>query len=103
MFVLRYVSVAVVYGGLPGCFCRGLGMLVTQVWGHSRMLQGCRFPSRKFCLVSQMWMPPRGVFGRVLAGTSARQYRPTWWMLSIACTGNNRETEGDSRAWLTER
>lgn len=63
-------------------------MLVTQVCGHSRILQGCRFPSRKFCLVSQMWMPPRGVFGRVLAGTRARQYRPTWWILSMACKEN---------------
>lgn len=68
----------------PGCFWRGLGMLVTQVWGHMRMLQGCSAPSRKSCLVSEMWMPPRGVLGRVLAGTSARQYNPTWWILSIA-------------------
>lgn len=59
--------------GWPGCFWRGLGRLVTQVCGHMRILQGCRFPSRKLCLVSQIWIPPRGVFGRVLAGTSARQ------------------------------
>lgn len=84
--VVYWASVETVYSGLPGSFCRGLGMLVTQVCGHMRILQGCRFPSKKFCLVSQMWMPPRGVFGRVLAGTSARQYRPTWWILSMACT-----------------
>lgn len=58
---------------LPGCFWRGLGRLVTQVWGHIRMLQGCRLPSKKNCLVSEMWMPPRGVLGKVLAGTRARQ------------------------------
>lgn len=58
---------------IPGCFWRGLGRLVTHVWGHMRMLQGCRLPSRKNCLVSEMWMPPRGVLGRVLAGTRARQ------------------------------
>lgn len=80
-----------VWGGLPGCFWRGLGMLVTQVCGHMRILQGCRFPSRKFCLVSQIWMPPSGVFGRVLAGTRARQYRPTWWILSMAWAENTIE------------
>lgn len=58
---------------LPGCFCRGLGRLVTHVCGHIRILQGCRLPSRKNCLVSEMWMPPRGVLGKVLAGTRARQ------------------------------
>lgn len=53
-----------------------------------RILQGCRFPSRKFCLVSQMWIPPSGVFGSVLAGTRARQYKPTWWILSMAWAEN---------------
>lgn len=83
-------------GGLPGCFCLGLGRLVTHVWGHMRTLQGCKAPSKKRCLVSDIWMPPRGAFGSVLAGTRARQYTPTWWMLSMAWkrTGNtckNRE------------
>lgn len=58
---------------LPGCFCLGLGRLVTHVWGHMRTLQGCKAPSRKRCLVSDMWMPPRGALGSVLAGTRARQ------------------------------
>ena len=71
--------------------------MVTQVWGHMRMLQGCRFPSRKNCLASETWMPPRGVLGRVLAGTRARQYRPTWWMLSMAW-GHSRRTEEGSEA-----
>lgn len=70
--------------GLPGCFCLGLGRLVTHVWGHIRTLQGCKAPSRKRCLVSDIWMPPRGALGSVLAGTRARQYTPTWWMLSMA-------------------
>lgn len=69
----------------PGCFCRGLGRLVTQVWGHMRTLQGCREPSKNSCLVSDRWIPPRGVLGRVLAGTRAKQNTPTLWMLSIAC------------------
>lgn len=69
---------------LPGCFWRGFGRFVTHVCGHMRMLQGCRLPSRNNCLASEMWMPPRGVLGSVLAGTRARQYRPTWWMLSMA-------------------
>lgn len=69
----------------PGCFCRGLGRLVTQVWGHIRTLQGCREPSKNSCLVSDKWIPPRGVLGRVLAGTRAKQNTPTLWMLSIAC------------------
>lgn len=72
-------------GGLPGCFCLGLGRLVTHVWGHMRTLQGCKAPSRKRCFVSDMWMPPSGALGSVLAGTRARQYTPTWWMLSMAC------------------
>lgn len=58
---------------LPGCFCLGFGKFVTQVCGHMRMLQGCREPSRKCCLVWEMWIPPSGVFGNVLAGTRARQ------------------------------
>lgn len=70
---------------VPGCFCLGFGRLVTHVWGHIRMLQGCRDPSRKCCLASDTWIPPRGVLGNVFAGTSAKQYKPTWWMLSIAC------------------
>lgn len=76
----------IVGGGVvsPGCFCLGLGRLVTHVWGHMRTLQGCRAPSRKRCLVSDMWMPPRGALGSVLAGTRAKQYTPTWWMLSMA-------------------
>lgn len=37
------------------------------------MLHGCRLPSKKYCLVSEMWIPPRGVLGRVLAGTRAKQ------------------------------
>ncbi len=69
----------------PGCFCLGLGRLVTQVWGHIRTLQGCREPSKNSCLVSDRWIPPRGVLGRVLAGTNAKQNTPTLWMLSIAC------------------
>ncbi len=69
---------------VPGCFCLGLGRLVMQEWGHMRMLQGCRAPSRNICLVSDRWIPPRGVLGRVLAGTNARQYTPTWWIPSIA-------------------
>ncbi|TNN53975.1 hypothetical protein EYF80_035799 [Liparis tanakae] len=69
---------------LPGCFCLGLGRLVTHVCGHMRTLQGCKAPSRKRCLVSDIWMPPRGALGSVLAGTRARQYTPTWWMLSMA-------------------
>lgn len=75
---------------VPGCFCLGLGRLVTQVWGHMRTLQGCRAPSRKRCLVSEMWMPPRGALGSVLAGTRARQYTPTWWMLSMAWQWNRK-------------
>ncbi len=70
---------------VPGCFCLGFGRLVTHVWGHSRILQGCRNPSRKRCLVSDTWIPPRWVLGNVLAGTRAKQYKPTWWILSIAC------------------
>lgn len=69
---------------LPGCFCLGFGKFVTHVCGHMRMLHGCREPSRKCCLVCEIWIPPNGVFGNVLAGTRARQYTPTWWMLSIA-------------------
>lgn len=69
---------------VPGCFCRGLGRLVTHVWGHMRTLQGCKAPSRKRCLVSDMWMPPSGALGSVLAGTRAKQYTPTRWMLSMA-------------------
>lgn len=69
---------------LPGCFCLGFGKFVTHVCGHMRMLHGCREPSRKCCLVCEIWIPPSGVFGNVLAGTRARQYTPTWWMLSIA-------------------
>lgn len=57
----------------PGCFCRGLGRLVTQVCGHIKTLHGCRVPSRKRCLVSEIWIPPSGAFGKVLAGTKARQ------------------------------
>lgn len=57
----------------PGCFCLGLGRLVMQEWGHMRMLQGCSAPSRNSCLVSDRCIPPRGVLGRVLAGTNARQ------------------------------
>lgn len=72
------------FRNLPGCFCRGLGRLITQVCGHMSTLQGCSAPSRNSCLVSDKWMPPRGVFGRVLEGTRARQYTPTWCMLSIA-------------------
>lgn len=71
----------------PGCFCRGLGRLVTQVWGHIRTLQGCSPPSRYSCLISDRWMPPSGVLGRVLAGTRARQNTPTPWMLSMAWRG----------------
>ncbi len=70
---------------VPGCFCLGFGRLVTHVWGHIRILQGCRDPSRKCCLVSDTWIPPRGVLGNVLPGTRAKQYKPTWWILSIAC------------------
>lgn len=62
---------------LPGCFCRGFGKFVTHVCGHMRMLHGCREPSRKSCLVWDIWIPPSGVFGNVLAGTRARQYTPT--------------------------
>lgn len=58
---------------IPGCFCRGLGKFVTQVCGHIRTLQGWREPSRKSCFVSDKWMPPSGVLGRVFAGTRARQ------------------------------
>lgn len=58
---------------LPGCFWRGFGRLVTHVCGHIRMLQGWRLPSRKNCLVSEMWIPPSGVLGKVFAGTRARQ------------------------------
>lgn len=61
--------------------------MVTQVWGHMRTLQGCREPSRNSCLVSDRWIPPRGVLGRVLEGTRARQYTPTWWIPSMACMG----------------
>lgn len=62
---------------LPGCFCRGFGKFVTHVCGHMRILQGCREPSRKSCFVWDIWIPPSGVFGNVLAGTRARQYTPT--------------------------
>lgn len=58
---------------VPGCFWRGLGRLVTHVWGHMRILHGCKLPSKKYCLASEMWIPPSGVLGRVLAGTRARQ------------------------------
>lgn len=58
---------------IPGCFCRGLGKFVTQVWGHIRTLQGWSEPSRKSCFVSDKWIPPSGVLGRVFAGTKARQ------------------------------
>ena len=58
---------------LPGCFCRGFGKLVTHVCGHMRILQGCSDPSRKSCFVWDMWIPPSGVLGSVLAGTRARQ------------------------------
>lgn len=58
---------------LPGCFCRGFGRLVTQVWGHIKTLHGCNMPSRKRCLVSDRWMPPKGVLGSVFAGTKPRQ------------------------------
>lgn len=79
----------------PGCFCRGLGRLVTHVWGHIRTLQGCSPPSRYSCLISERWIPPRGVLGRVLAGTRARQKIPTPWILSMAWEGD-READ----CWL---
>lgn len=90
-------------GKVPGCFCLGLGRLVTHVWGHMRTLQGCKAPSRKRCLVSDIWMPPRGAFGSVLAGTRARQYTPTWWMLSMAWKHTRRymqkqRTRGDQQS-----
>lgn len=63
-----------------------------------RTLQGCKAPSRKRCLVSDIWMPPRGALGSVLAGTSARQYTPTWWMLSMAWK-QQKKTGGQRRLW----
>lgn len=79
----------------PGCFCLGLGRLVTQVWGHIRTLQGCREPSKNSCLVSDRWIPPSGVLGRVLAGTKAKQNTPTLWMLSIACRKRRIRLSGE--------
>lgn len=78
----------------PGCFCRGLGRLVTQVWGHMRTLHGCSPPSRYSCLISDRWMPPSGVLGSVLAGTRARQNTPTPWILSMAWAGRERTVRG---------
>lgn len=71
---------------LPWWTSRGLGRLVTQVWGHINTLAGWSEPSKNFLRVSDKWMPPRGVLGKWLGGTSARQYIPTWWMLSTACS-----------------
>ena len=59
--------------GAPWWTSRGLGRLVTQVCGHMRTLAGCSEPSRKRRRVSDKWMPPSGVLGSELGGTSARQ------------------------------
>ena len=42
-------------------------------------------PTTNLFFVSERWIPPRGVFGRWLWGTSARQYKPTLWIESTAC------------------
>ena len=73
-------------GPTSECISLGLGRLVTQVWGHISTLTGCRVPSRNRFLVSDRWMPPSGVLGRWLCGTRARQYSPTEWMESTACS-----------------
>lgn len=88
---------------LPGCFCLGLGRLVTHVCGHIRTLQGCKAPSRKRCLVSDIWMPPRGAFGSVLAGTRARQYTPTWWMLSMAWWYDEERMQKTEEMWKSAK
>lgn len=69
---------------LPWWTSRGFGRLVTQVWGHMSTLAGWSEPSKNFLRVSDKWMPPRGVFGKWLGGTRARQYIPTWCILSTA-------------------
>lgn len=64
-------------------------------------LQGCSPPSRYSCLISDRWIPPSGVLGRVLAGTNARQKTPTPWMLSMAwqvAEGEESEERGESPA-----
>ena len=44
-----------------------------------------RAPRTNLFFVSERWIPPRGVFGRWLWGTRARQYKPTLWIESTAC------------------
>ena len=82
----HYLSRLSVVGdeSLPWCTSRGLGRLVTQVWGHMSTLAGWREPSRNFLRVSDKCIPPKGVLGRWLGGTSAKQYIPTWCILSTA-------------------
>ena len=43
-----------------------------------------RAPRTNLFFVSERWIPPRGVFGRWLWGTRARQYKPTLWIESTA-------------------
>ena len=50
-------------------------------------------PRTNLFFVSERWIPPRGVFGRWLCGTSARQYNPTLWIESTAYNMRMTRTE----------
>ena len=52
--------------------------------GNARYHDKFRMGTTNLFFVSERWIPPRGVFGRWLWGTSARQYKPTLWIESTA-------------------
>ena len=58
-----------------------------------RIHEKVRLAMTHLFFVSERWMPPRGVFGRWLCGTSARQYSPTLWIESTACNMKMTKTE----------
>ena len=58
-----------------------------------RIYEKVRLAMTNLFFVSERWMPPRGVFGRWLCGTRARQYNPTLWIESTACNIQMPKTE----------